>query len=136
MLPSITSILFCFDFRNATPLLFCPPSLDKQKFKDLKTCRDKQDKLDKDDNQDGQQLLNSIKHNFTSDSSLAESCTNLFPPALKSTIKKYWTRPEFSQNTAVFNKGIIFLNDIRWPSIFLGTERSGFFIFIKVDLKK
>ena len=108
MLPYISSILFCFDFRNATPLLFCPSSLDKQKFKDLKTCRDKQDKLDKDDNQDGQQLLNSIKHNFTSDSSLAESCTNLFPPALKSTIKKYWTRPEFSQNTAVFNKGIIF----------------------------
>jgi hypothetical protein len=110
MIPSILLIfiLFCFDFRNATPLLFCPSSLVKQKLKDLETC---QDKLDKSDKQDGPQLLNSIKHNpnFTSDSSLVERRYNLFSPALKSTIKKYWIRPDnVLPNTAVFNKGIIF----------------------------
>jgi hypothetical protein len=81
--------------------------LVKQKLKDLETSRDKQDKEDK---QDGQQL-NSTKHqlNFIPDSSLAESCTNLFSPALKSTIEKYRIRPDnVSPNTAVFNKGIIF----------------------------
>jgi hypothetical protein len=109
MLPSISSIciLFCFDFRNSTPLLFCHPSLPKQKLKELEAC---QDKIDKQDTQDDQTLLHSIKHklNFTSDSSLAERCYNLFSPALKLTIEKYWTRPGFSHNTAVFNKGIIF----------------------------
>ena len=113
MLPSISSIfiLFCFDFRNSTPFLFCPPSLDKQKIKDLETSRDKQDKLDKQDTQDNRPLLHSIKHKlkFTSDSFLAESHDNLFSPALKSTIKKYRTRPDnVLPNTAVFNKGIIF----------------------------
>jgi len=136
MLPYISSILFCYDFRNATPFLFCPPSLVKQKLKDLETC---QDKLDKSDKQDGPQLLNSIKHNpnFTSDSSLAESCTNLFSPALKSTIKKYWIRPDnVLPNTAVFKKGIIFLNDIRWAIIFGGQKGEGFYLFIIADLKK
>jgi hypothetical protein len=119
MLSYISLILFCFDFRNATPLLFCPPSLVKQKLKDLETSRDKQDKQDKQDKldkqdrqdtQDDRPLLHSIKHklNFTSDSSLAESRDNLFSPALKSTIKKYQSWPDFSQNTAVFNKGIVF----------------------------
>jgi hypothetical protein len=141
MLPSISSIfiLFCFDFRNATPLLFCPPSLAKQKLKDLETCRDKQDKEDKEDKQDGPQLLHSIKHklNFTTDSSLAESCTNLFSPALKSTIKNYWIRPDnVLPNTAVFKKGIIFLNDIRWAIIFGGQKGEGFYLFIIADLKK
>jgi hypothetical protein len=111
MLPSISSIciLFCFDFRNSTPFLFCPPSLDKQKIKDLETSRDKQDKLDKQDTQDNRPLLHSIKHKlkFTSDSFLAESHDNLFSPALKSTIKKYRTRPDnVLPNTAVFKKGI------------------------------
>jgi hypothetical protein len=111
MLPSISSIFiwFCFDFRISTPFLFCPPSLDKQKFKDLKACRHKQDKQD---TQDNQPLLHSIKHklklNFTSDSFLAESHDNLFSPALKSTIKKYPIWPDFSQNTALFKKGNIF----------------------------
>jgi len=122
MIPSILLIfiLFCFDFRNATPLLFCPPSLDMQKLNDHETSRDNQDKLDKQDKedkldkqgkQDGPQLLDYIKHklNFTPDGSLAESCANLFSPALKSTIEKYRIRPVFSQNTAVCNKGIIFL---------------------------
>jgi hypothetical protein len=112
--------VLCF-FRNATtPLLFCPPSLVNQKFKELKTSRDNQDKLDKQGKQGkqdkqgkqgGPQLLNTIKHklNFTPDGSLAESSANLFSPALKLINEKYRIRPEFSQNTAVCNKGIIFL---------------------------
>jgi hypothetical protein len=116
MLPSISSIfiLFCFDFRISTPLLFCHPSLTKQKLKESETCQDKIDKLDKQDKlgkQDGLQPLHSIKHhlNFISDSFLAESHDNLFSPALKTTIKNYWTRPDnVLPNTAVFNKGIIF----------------------------
>ncbi len=113
MIPSILLIfiLFCFDFRNATPLLFCPPSLVKQKLKDIETCRDKQDKLDKEDKQDGPQLPHSIKHhlNFISDSFLAESHDNLFSPALKTIIEKYWIRPDnVLPNTIVLNKGIIF----------------------------
>jgi hypothetical protein len=126
---SLSFILLCFDLRNSTPLLFCHPSLVKQKLKDLEACQDKLDKQDKEDTQDDRPLLHSIKHklNFTTDSSLAESCTNLFSPALKSTIKNYWIRPDnVLPNTAVFKKGIIFLNDIRWASIFLGTERRGF----------
>ena len=116
--------MICFYFRNATSLLFCPPSLVNQKFKELKTSRDNQDKLDKQDKQDkldkqdkqgkqgGPQLLDTIKHklNFTLDSFLAESCPNLFSPALKLINEKYQIRPDFSQNTAVCNKGIIFLN--------------------------
>jgi hypothetical protein len=85
--------------------------LVKQKLKDLKACRDKQDKEDKEDKQVGPQLLHSIKHhlNFIPDSFLAESRDNLFSPALKTTIKNYWTRPDnVLPNTAVFNKGIIF----------------------------
>jgi hypothetical protein len=118
MIPSISSIciLFCFDFRNSTPLLFCHPSLTKQKLKELETCQDKIDKLDKQDKlgkQDGLQPLHSIKH-------------KLFSPALKSTIEKYRTRPDFSQNTAVFNKGIVFLMILERPVFFWGTARRGF----------
>ena len=113
--------VICFYFRNATPFLFYPPSLVKQKFKDLETSRDNQDKLDKQDKEDkldkqgkqgGPQLLDTIKHklNLTLDSFLAESCANLFSPALKLTTEKYRIRPDFLQNTAVCNKGIIFLN--------------------------
>ena len=113
--------MICFYFRNATSLLFCPPSLVNQKFKELKTSRDNQDKLDKQDKEDkldkqgkqgGPQLLNTIKHklNFTPDGSLAESSANLFSPALKLINQKYQIRPDFSQNTAVCSKGIIFLN--------------------------
>jgi len=85
--------------------------LVKQKLKDLEACQDKLDKLDKEDTQDDRPLLHSIKHKlkFTSDSFLAERRYNLFSPALKTTIKNYWTRPDnVLPNTAVFNKGIIF----------------------------
>ena len=128
--------VFGFHFRNATPLLFCPPSLDKQKLKDLETSRDKQDKLDKQDTQDDQPLLHSIKHhlNFIPDSSLAESCDNLFSPALKSTIKKYRIWPDFSQNTAVFKKGIIF--KLWGGPVFLWDIGESFFIFFVEGLKK
>ncbi len=106
----------------------------KQKLKDLKTNRDKEDKQDKQDDQ----LLNSIKHNpnFTSDSFLAESHDNLFSPALKSTIKKYRTRPDnVLPNTAVFNKGIIFLMILGGP-VFLGGQKGAVFYLFKIaDLK-
>ncbi len=127
--------VFCFYFRNATPLLYCPPSLVKQKLKELETSRDHQEKLDQLDTQDKQdgRLLDYIKHklNFTPDGSLAESCANLFSPALKLINEKYRIRPDFSQNTAVCNKGIIFLY-VEGDLHFVG----GFFISFIEDRKK